>query len=358
MKVINLKTKNENYSIIIDKNAKNYLNARLPKNLSKILIITDKNVANFHLEEIKKQIRSEYYVFIIPNGDDSKTIKWWEKIITYGIEIGLDRNSIIIALGGGVVGDLAGFVAATYMRGIKYIQIPTTILAHDSSIGGKVALNHPLGKNMIGTFYQPFLVLYDLSFLLTLSQREFSNGLAEVIKHTIINDLELFNFIKSSTKMILNRDLTVLEEMLYRSMLIKKEIVEKDEKEQNIRALLNLGHTLGHALEIISNHQILHGEAVSIGIIYASKLALRYFNLTNEEYQNIKSLLKAFDLPITFPERYPFSSIIELMKRDKKIKNKIISMIIPERIGLAKMIDQITIEQLEETYYDLINERG
>ncbi len=203
---------------------------------------------------------------VVPSGESSKSLSQFEQLITEALKAGLDRNSAVIALGGGVVGDLAGYVAAAYMRGIRFIQIPTTILAHDSSVGGKVAVNHPQAKNIIGAFHQPEMVLYDLATLQTLPEREVKSGLAEVVKHGLIWDAEFVDWLDANADKLLALDAEALGYALYKGSSVKAAVVSQDERENDLRAILNLGHTIGHALEAVANYnELQHGEAFQSG---------------------------------------------------------------------------------------------
>lgn len=301
---------------------------------SRILIITDDNVAPLYLDKIKYVLK-DYHVssYIVPAGESSKSLEQVEKIVEYGLLHELDRSSTIIALGGGVVGDLAGFVASIYMRGIAFIQCPTTILAHDSSVGGKVGVNLSLGKNMIGSFYQPILVLYDTSFLNTLSERHIRSGYAEMIKHALISDFVFAHSLSDNAKQLLNLDLEYVNDALYRGMKIKAEIVKEDEKEKGIRAILNYGHTLAHALETVSNYDLLHGEAVAVGMVFASRLAEKLNIATQEVVDFTIELIKKFELPTKISNKYNTNEIVNIMMRDKKFNNNQIRMILPTKIG-------------------------
>jgi len=279
----------------------------------------------------------------IPDGEIYKSYESAMKIYTAALENKLDRASTIIAVGGGVIGDLAGFVASTYMRGIKVIQIPTTLLAQvDSSIGGKTAINHPNGKNMIGTFHQPSLVFSDTSVLTTLSKEEFINGLAEVIKYGVILDKELFEFLEQNVEKLLDFDQNTLNYVVKKCSFLKKTIVEKDEKESGIRALLNYGHTIGHGIEAAGNYTAYrHGEAVAIGMELAGALALSKGLFSKEAYIRQNSLLKAYGLPTEFAN-IDKEMVFQALITDKKNENGKLRMILPYEIGSARLNDSVT----------------
>ena len=254
----------------------------------------------------------------------------------------MDRRSFVIALGGGVVGDLGGFVASTFMRGIPYIQIPTSLLAQvDSSVGGKTAVNHPKGKNLIGTFYQPLAVFIDTSFLKTLSKEEFLNGMAEVVKYGIIADKKLFGFMEKNVAKILSLDPKALGYIIQRSCSIKADIVEKDEKEANIRAVLNFGHTVGHAVENVSGYRFRHGEAVSVGMACAARISREIGLCQEKDVQRIENLLSLFGLPVHCRE-LSSRKIVRTLERDKKVLDRKIRFILLKGIGTVEIYDDLS----------------
>lgn len=341
-----IETASTQYSCVVGAGCIEQLPHHLPTTVSKILIITDQHVASLHLTTVRNVIAKlsiPSSEFILPVGEEAKSFVWFEQIITHAIEAGLDRSSVIIALGGGVVGDVAGFVASVYMRGIPYIQLPTTVLAHDSSIGGKVAINHPLGKNMVGVFYHPVAVLMDTQFLLTLDDRVYRSGFAEMIKHAIIYDAAFFAWLEQHTQSLLSKELSTLEEALYRSISIKAAIIKEDERDVNTRALLNYGHTIGHALENIYGYQILHGEAVTIGMNLAAKIAKKYLH-SSIDLKQIQQLCEAFFLPIQPRERIEAQLLQSAILRDKKAVAGQLNMVFPDNIGSAFIYSNIRLE--------------
>lgn len=272
---------------------------------------------------------------IIPDGEQYKSLLWAEYIWTGLLKAGLDRKSIIIALGGGVIGDIAGFTASTYMRGIRYIQVPTTLLSQvDSSVGGKTGVNHPLGKNMIGTFYQPSLVCIDTDTLKTLPQKEFISGMAEVIKYGVIWDKSLFEFLERQRSAILRLDRKALTHIIRRSCEIKGEVVSRDEKEQGLRAILNYGHTIGHAIETVTGYKrYLHGEAIAIGMCTEADIA----GLNSKELSRIKRVIDSYGLPIELPKNIPVEKLLRTMEVDKKALAGELRFILPEEIGSVRI---------------------
>jgi 3-dehydroquinate synthase len=275
----------------------------------------------------------------IPDGEEYKDLLWVEHVYNMLLQAKLDRSSCIVALGGGVIGDITGFVASTYMRGISYIQMPTTLLAQvDSSVGGKTGVNHKLGKNMIGTFWQPRLVWVDVETLKTLQKREFLAGIAEVIKYGVIWDEELFDFLESKRKKILKLDREALMYVIKRSCEIKAEVVSKDERESGLRAILNFGHTIGHAIETVTGYRkYLHGEAVAIGMHLEAKLAGMLNLFDDRKTSRIKSLINAYNLPSEMPQDIDVDHILFSMQLDKKAIAGKLRFVLPEKIGKVRI---------------------
>lgn len=288
-----------------------------------LAIITNDTVNSLYAGQVKNALTeyaSSVEVISIPDGENYKTLSTLEAVFTELIEKGIDRSCGLLALGGGVVGDLAGFAAASYLRGVPFVQIPTTLLAQvDSSVGGKTAVNHALGKNLIGAFYQPQLVLIDVAMLDTLPERELRSGLAEVVKYGIIRDLAFFNWLERHVAQLLSLQPESLIQAIMKSCQIKANIVETDEKESSLRAILNFGHTFGHAVEQLSGYgAIRHGEAVSIGMLVAARVSLAEGLCQAEDVERIANLLQSIGLPVDIP---PFSleAYLGAMARDKKV---------------------------------------
>jgi 3-dehydroquinate synthase len=259
----------------------------------------------------------------------------------------LDRASPILAFGGGVVGDLAGFAAATFMRGLPYVQVPTTLLADvDSSVGGKVAVNHPAGKNMIGAFYQPKAVFIDMEYLKTLEVGELNAGMAEVVKYGMIRDERFFEFLEENWKDILDLEPGPLLHVIKRSVEIKAEVVSEDEKEQGLRAILNFGHTVGHAVEAAMGYaRLRHGEAVSIGMVAAAVIAVHRDMFPKEDVSRLKELLTFLSLP-TFSTDVTADAIQDFMQRDKKAIAGRLRFVLPERVGSVRIVDDVTMDEV------------
>ncbi|WP_371375967.1 3-dehydroquinate synthase [Thalassotalea aquiviva] len=317
----------------------------------RVCIVTNTVVAPLYLESIKSVLTDFHLdVFILEDGESEKNLANFERIIAHMLANKHGRDSTLIALGGGVIGDITGFVAACYQRGIDFIQIPTTLLSQvDSSVGGKTAVNHPLGKNMIGAFYQPKAVFIDTNSLSTLPSREFNAGISEVIKYGILGDEEFFCWLEQHKALIKAKDSDTLNQMIQHCCQQKADIVAADERESGERALLNLGHTFGHAIEAEMGYGVwLHGEAVATGMVQATKLAKVLGYLSAQELNRVIDLLQFFDLPTLPPESMTVDDFIKHMSRDKKNINGKIRLIVPTKIGTSQIFDNITIEQLQQ----------
>lgn len=317
-----------------------------------IFIVSDENVAPHYLTEIIQQV-SDYQCdyIILPAGEQFKTLDTLNTIMTELITKGHDRTTTLCALGGGVIGDMTGFAAACYRRGVDYIQMPTTLLAQvDSAIGGKTAVNHALGKNMIGAFHQANGVIIDIDTLLTLPEREFIAGLAEVIKYGLIADSDFFQWLEQHTRQIMQRDLAVLVTMIERSCQIKAHFVVKDEREQGVRALLNFGHTFGHAIETATGYTSwLHGEAVAVGMLAAADLSCRENTLSREAFSRIKALVMQFGLPIKPPADITPQRFLSLMAHDKKVLAGQLRLVLLNELGHATISSDYNIDNLYTT---------
>jgi 3-dehydroquinate synthase len=317
----------------------------------RVCIVTNDLVAPLYLKSFKAKL-ANFIVdeVILPDGEAEKSLSNFEVIMSHMLAQEHGRDTTLIALGGGVIGDITGFAAACYQRGIDFIQIPTTLLSQvDSSVGGKTAVNHPLGKNMIGAFYQPKAVFIDIDSLDTLPVREFNAGMAEVIKYGILGDRDFFIWLEDHSAAIKSGDKSVLAQMIERCCQCKADIVAKDETEAGVRALLNLGHTFGHAIEAEQGYgKWLHGEAVATGMVLAGKLAVAMNLLEVSEYRRMKSLISAFDLPILAPENMGFAEFIRHMRRDKKNIAGKLRFIIPTAIGKSEIRDDVSQDMLQE----------
>lgn len=353
MKQIQVDLGERSYPIYIGQNLMNDSEALSRYLLKKrILIVTNETVAPLYLNQIQEVMVSfgEVESVILPDGEQFKDLAHLDAIFTALLQRNYGRDSVLVALGGGVIGDMTGFAAACYQRGIDFIQIPTTLLSQvDSSVGGKTAVNHPLGKNMIGAFYQPQLVLIDTQCLHTLPAREFAAGMAEVIKYGIMWDGEFFQWLENNAQALKRLETEALVYAISRCCEIKADVVSQDETEQGVRALLNLGHTFGHAIEAEMGYgNWLHGEAVAAGTVLAAQTA-RSLGLIDESIVcRIVQLLQAFDLPVSAPESMDFDSFIQHMRRDKKVLGGQIRLVLPTGIGQADVFSQVTESTLEQ----------
>ncbi len=311
----------------------------------KVMIVTNDVVAPLYLEACKNTLK-DYQIdeVILPDGEQYKNLSTFETILSELLAKKHARDTTIIALGGGVIGDMAGFAAACYQRGIAFIQIPTTLLSQvDSSVGGKTAVNHPLGKNMIGAFYQPQAVVIDIECLKTLPAREFAAGMAEVIKYGIIYDQDFFIWLENNIEAIKALDATAITYMIKRCCAIKAEVVALDEKEHGIRALLNLGHTFGHAIEAEQGYgNWLHGEAVAVGMVLAAETSYVLGLIEHTEVEQIIELIEAFDLPLAAPSEMQYKHFAEHMQLDKKVLNGQLRLVLPTSIGTSALFDNVS----------------
>jgi 3-dehydroquinate synthase len=289
---------------------------------STVLVVSNDTVAPLYMDQLIQSLPSvNVHQLILPDGESYKTIEHWSQIIDKLVEIRATRDATVVTLGGGVIGDMGGFAAASYMRGINFIQIPTSLLAQvDASVGGKTGFNHPLGKNLIGAFHQPAAVLVDIETLKTLPAREFSAGLAEVVKIAAVRDAGFLDWLEDNSEAIMGRDPTVLTTMIKRSIANKAAVVAEDEREAGVRALLNFGHSFAHALETLTDYRLyFHGEAVAIGMMVAGKLS-EIRGLCEAGFtERLGNLLQLFDLPLKLPATLDPEDILETMKLDKKV---------------------------------------
>ena len=319
---------------------------------SQVMIISNTTVAPIYLERLLNTL-AEFnpHSYVIADGESCKNLDVIDEIITQLLERKFGRDSYLIALGGGVIGDITGFVASCYQRGINYIQVPTTLLAQvDSSVGGKTAVNHPLGKNMIGAFHQPVSVVSDTDVLATLPDRELSAGLAEVIKYGLIRDQSFFYWLEENIELLLKRDEASLQYAIERSCQNKAEIVAEDELESGQRALLNFGHTFGHAMETGLNYKdLLHGEAVGLGMLMAAHLSFELGWLKQISVERIQSILEKAGLPLLPPNQLTDKNIRELMSVDKKAKNGELFLILLRDIGNAIISNDFDENLLDKT---------
>ncbi len=317
----------------------------------KIVIITNPIVKRLYGNTLKQSLTGEGFevtVLQVPDGEEQKSLEVAGRLYNELTDSYSERTTSILALGGGVIGDLAGFVAATYLRGVPLIQIPTTLLAQvDSSIGGKVAVNHGQLKNKIGAFYQPRLVISDISTLRTLPTQEFISGLAEVIKYAVIGDKEFFAYLERNLDQIKSLDERLLEEVVCKSSQIKAEVVEKDERDLGLRNTLNYGHTVGHAVESASDFKVRHGEAVALGMLAAGRISNKLGLLDKSDLIRLKRIIERADLTIELPN-LEVEKIIQAIKHDKKILRDKIRFVLPKALGNVFITDEVSLSLVEQ----------
>ncbi|MBN1396633.1 MAG: 3-dehydroquinate synthase [Bacteroidetes bacterium] len=323
-----------------------------------VVIITDRNVARLHLKPLLNVLRGGKFkplVIVIPAGEEQKKLESADRIYTLMLKKKIPRSAAVIALGGGVIGDLAGFIAATYQRGIKLVQVPTTLLAQvDSSIGGKVGVNHILGKNMIGAFHQPVFVWMDAEYLKTLPKREMICGLGEVIKYGAIWDPGLFAYIERNLEKILKYDTGALRHIQFACAAIKAGIVSMDERESGIRAILNFGHTIGHGLESAGDYKILkHGEAVILGMAGEASIAKKMKMLDANSFEKFLSLIRRIPIRADLKSLKP-GDITSAMGRDKKRVDKKLRFILPVKIGKVKIADNVQKKLIQQAVKEIL----
>ncbi len=361
IKTINVNLKEDSYPIFVGTGIINQIGAYIKSHIqpTSVLIIADTVVKHHFASPVVDSLKKSGYdvsIVDIPGGERSKSLERLSQILDSLIDFQLDRGSTLIALGGGVIGDLVGFAAAVYMRGIAYVQIPTTLQAQvDASVGGKTAINHPKGKNLIGAFHQPKLVLIDVDTLQTLPQRDIHAGLIEVIKMGVIRDEHLFAMVEDNLDDVLNLEAEALIEMIACACANKADIVAKDEKESGLRMVLNYGHTFGHALEALTNYKVYrHGEAVSIGLNCAAQLAVNLGMFSETDFERQRILLNRAKLPLTFPSDLSPETIYDAMLLDKKTVGGKLRLILPTRIGAVVNRDDVPeieiIEAISQCY--------
>jgi 3-dehydroquinate synthase len=329
--------------------------ARQRGNLSHAVIITDEHVDEPHAETVGQsllEVGLEVHKLIVPAGEESKSIEVATELWQDMLEIGADRKTWVVAVGGGVIGDLAGFIAASFARGLPFLQIPTTLLADvDSSVGGKVGINLPGAKNMVGAFWQPAGVMIDTDALATLPEREYLSGLAEVVKYGVILDPDLFAYLEENVPALRARDPAALSHIIARSCRLKADVVEQDEREETgLRAVLNYGHTFAHALEAVAGYgELLHGEAVSIGMQCAARLAQQIGRIENSLVTRQQYLLGALGLPVTVPA-LDEGELVAAMQRDKKVEHGRLRFVLPSRLGYVELVDGIHADQVSAAW--------
>jgi 3-dehydroquinate synthase len=321
------------------------------------VVVADDRVAGMYGKRLAESLRDaglDFEMLTFPHGEGSKHLNTVADLASGLARLGVDRKDALIALGGGVTGDITGFLASIFMRGIPFVQVPTSLLAQvDSSVGGKTGVDIPEGKNLVGTFYQPRAVYIDSRVLSTLPAAELLNGLAEVIKYGVIRDGEFFAFLEAQRTAILGLDPAVLAEMIGRCCAIKAEVVAADEREADLRRILNYGHSIGHAVEAASGYQLPHGLAVAIGMVAVNRLAVAMGLLTTADSTRITALLEAYGLPVRIPAGYRISRIKEYLKSDKKSVGGRVFFVLPEGVGRVKISDAVSEAQIETVLQEL-----
>ncbi|MEZ5493564.1 MAG: 3-dehydroquinate synthase [Pseudomonadales bacterium] len=352
MKTLSVALGNRSYPIYIGSGLLDDASRLLSHLVAKqVLIVTNDRIAPLYLEKVKQLFFGlRCHAVVLPDGEKHKNLETMNLIFDALIGEKHSRTTTLIALGGGVVGDMTGFAAACYQRGVAFIQIPTTLLAQvDSSVGGKTGVNHPLGKNMIGAFHQPECVLIDVDTLSTLPDREYRSGLAEVIKYGLINDSAFFEWLKQNVDRLLQRDSEALVYAIECSCRNKANIVAVDEKETGVRALLNYGHTFGHAIEAWQNYTgFLHGEAIAIGSVIAAELSVRLGLLSQTDSDAVRAIIEQFGLPTSAPANMTADTFIDFMQRDKKILDGSLRLILLEAVGTAVIKDSVSVDQIKQ----------
>lgn len=339
------------YDIVYEQDFQNLAKELEPFGISekKLCVITDTRVKGFYADaicEVLKDYCKEIVVFDFPNGEENKNLDTVRNIYTFLIQNKFERKDMLLALGGGVVGDMTGFVAATYLRGIDFIQVPTTLLAQvDSSIGGKTGVDFDQYKNMVGAFYMPKLVYMNVSTLKTLDDRQYYSGMGEVLKHGLIKSAKFYEWIIDNMYEIHERNLETLEDMVYKSCTCKKLVVEKDPTEKGERAILNFGHTIGHAIEKAKNFELMHGECVALGCVAAAYISWKRNMLSKDEYYEIRDMFVPFNLPISIEDINP-EEIYALTTSDKKMEGNQIKFILLKKVGKAMIDTTVTKEEI------------
>ena len=330
---------------------------KVKNDADRCVIITDSEVNPLYGEAVRKNLEKVSFpvdIIEFPAGESSKSLDTVLDVVRQLIRLKASRKTLLIALGGGVVGDMTGFIASIFMRSIPYVQIPTTLLAQvDSSVGGKTGVDLPEGKNLLGTFYHPKAVYIDLSFLKTLPEKDFANGLAEIIKYGVIGHHSLFELLETEKDGIKARDPRLIETLVARSCKIKAEIVEMDEKELGLRRILNFGHTLGHALEAASNYALFHGEAVAVGMVGASMISTKLNYLDAASYERIRELIEAYSLPTKIPQDMETEEIIGFMATDKKTIAGRLHLVLVKKIGAPFVTPDVSSDMIRGVIEEL-----
>ncbi|KAA3650167.1 MAG: 3-dehydroquinate synthase [Proteobacteria bacterium] len=337
MQTLSLNIPGKQYPIVIDQQAFNFAEIRSRLTAQKVMLVSDENVAPLYLEPLRAELDGfEVHECVIAAGENHKNIQSWQMILDALAKQGFNRSDVLVAVGGGIVCDITGFAAASWMRGVDFVQVPTSLLAQiDASVGGKTGVNHTAGKNLIGAFHQPQAVLINIATLQTLPPREFNAGIGEAIKYAGINQPDFYGWLHDNRLAIKQQDQKALQHLISECCGFKAEIVRDDEKEQGVRALLNLGHTFAHAIENVSDYHYLHGEAVALGLVMAADLSVRLGHAEPGLKAQFIELIAAFDLPHALPNKYTAEQIIHAMRLDKKAQSGQHRLILMRGMGQA-----------------------
>ncbi len=349
------------YDIVFSEDFSQLSQALAPLSLAgrRVCVVSETRVAGLYMDTMKgllAPLARDVIDFVFPEGEENKNLSTVQKLYERLIQAHFDRKDLLVALGGGVVGDLTGYVAATYLRGIDFIQVPTSLLAQvDSSIGGKTGVDFNAYKNMVGAFYQPKLVYMNFSLLKSLSDRQFISGMGEIIKHGLIKDMDYYEWIKAHHSRIIARDASVLSDLVYRSCEIKKDVVEHDPKEKGERALLNFGHTIGHAVEKLEHFSLLHGECVALGMASAAYISWQRGGISHNMYEDVNRTLIRFGLPVKLPAAGPLTAegILKATKLDKKMEADAVKFILLSPEGHGIIDKTVTDEQIKGGAYSI-----
>lgn len=360
MQTLSLDIPGKQYPIIIDPQAFNAAEIKSRLKAHKIMLVSDENVAPLYLQPLRAEF-SDYEVHecVIGVGEKHKNTNSWQMILDALADNGFNRSDALVAVGGGIVCDITGFAAASWMRGVNFVQIPTSLLAQiDASVGGKTGVNHSAGKNLIGAFHQPQAVLINIATLQTLPPREFNAGIGEAIKYAGINQPEFYHWLHDNRLAIKQQDQDAMQHLIAECCRFKAEIVRDDEKEQGVRALLNLGHTFGHAIENVSDYRYLHGEAVALGLVMAADLSVRLGHAKADLKDRLIELMTAFDLPHSLPARYQTKQLIHAMRLDKKVHSGQHRLILMRGLGQAFIAENVPENAIAETIDACVTEKS
>lgn len=357
IKQVEIKLPDNNYPIVIDPDGFNLAGQQEFLANRKVMLVSNTTVAPLYLNQACDLFADNtVFTCVLPDGESHKNINSWQLILDALAANQFNRSDLLVSLGGGVICDMTGFAAASWMRGIDFIQIPTTLLSQiDASVGGKTGINHPSGKNLIGAFHQPKAVIINVQTLNTLPIREFNAGIGEAIKYGGINQPDFFNWLSDHVSQIKNRDPEIIRELIAKCCEFKADIVEQDEKEQGLRALLNLGHTFGHAIETATNYHYLHGEAVGLGMVMAAELSQQLGYCDVGIRKMLENLLQAFDLPIMLDGNVSSDELLRLMKADKKVINDQHRLILMKGLGQAFIAEDVKDAEILVTLKSCLN---